>query len=113
MSSTPAGIPPEVVSAFLRSEHTPLPWEENKDEQHYLPNEPIRIGWVDEGKFHEVCELADTLHEAGNAELIVRAVNSYSVMLKALEGISRNAALDDAWLAPVRAAVAKATGKEG
>jgi hypothetical protein len=31
-------------------------------------------------------------------------------MLKALEGICRNAAIDDSWLAPVRAAIAKATG---
>lgn len=30
-------------------------------------------------------------------------------MLAALKGIARNAALDDAWLAPVRAAIAKAT----
>lgn len=33
-------------------------------------------------------------------------------MLAALEGISRNAAVDDAWLEPVHAAIAKATGKE-
>lgn len=34
-------------------------------------------------------------------------------MLEALQAISRNAALSDAWLAPVRAAIAKATGKAG
>lgn len=42
-----------------------------------------------------------------NAILITAAPD----MLAALKGIARNAALDDAWLDPVRAAIAKAEGR--
>jgi hypothetical protein len=67
---------------------SPLPWTENEDEQHYLPNEPIRIGWCDEGHFYEICELAEANgDDVGNAALIVRAVNSHAALLGAIEAV--------------------------
>lgn len=77
------------MSAHLRpitgkSTHTPGPWVQNEDEQHYLPHEPITIGPCDEGKHRPVCEIVEFDFEGAEANANARLIQSAPDLLSAL-----------------------------
>lgn len=59
---------------------TPEPWQVDEATAYYLPNEQLRVGWVDEGKFHEVCTIADIENDWGHARLIAAAPDMYEAL---------------------------------
>lgn len=88
-------------------DHTPGPWVTEV-------NGPVVLIWStaksqhtgDEGDDRHVASMTGRSHvEAADARLIAAAPD----MLAALKGIERCVSIDDSWLAPVRAAIARAT----
>ena len=65
---------------------------------------------ADQGEVNKTNRASILNANKGQARLLVKAADIADEMLAALQEISRNAALDDAWLAPVHAAIRKATG---
>lgn len=74
----------------------------------------VHVTKDDAGAEAHLVALEPVPHAPDVAELVAkyeRMTDAAPDMLAALQGISRNAALDDAWLAPVHAAIAKAEGR--